>query len=740
MTLMALLLATRLAVGAEGRFWAMLRDGTQVTGDSVNDLNDPERNPTLGDRPLFDAGNSVRVIRDTTRDSQLRGPYVEFANGDVLPGKIVCADGLLAGDQIQPHLVVLPGRAIPLPGRESTDIRVRQSAVKRIAFTPRGHRPYQPGKIFYRDGREATCTNVRWSAGAVRALTHSGVVTAGLDELAELHLPQRDIVSVLIEDGTWPAVQNDELIVSVCTTDGGRFTYPRSMVHAGFDDDRHRKITSIGIQPSWSLDAIRLTDDSIVFRTYRRSDEIPLSLLPVSHVEQRAALHAWPWRRNRNVLGTMLRVGNIAADLGMGTHSHTEITFDLPPCARRFSALVGLDTSAGDGGCVKCTVYRGQVGDRPLFASDFLVGSQQPVPVGPLDVRDAQRLTLVTEFGHKDRPPGTDPLDIRDHVDWLMPWISVDLSAMERRELDLSRWFAPLDGWTADKETSERISVHPWWNHREGRWAMAMAADADKSIADAEPLELTRRVRVALSNAYVHVAAGRDRADSARHFVHLLVDGEPQETTVNGDLSTNAGPGDVNDRVWMLGDHIGKDVTISLRLMPEGDAGTKPAGIVWGSISLRPLIDKLPTDGEPIRPDVPLTSLEPIDAVARGGEKIEIQLGELPDGSPLSVCGYRFPTGFGVRAGASVSYELKPSYRRFVAVLGLADGWKEVGPYEVLLDDEPHWTSTEPRTFGRNTPGLQIDVPIPRGHKTIQLRLQGSESHGAWAAAGFLLE
>jgi hypothetical protein len=119
---------------------------------------------------------------------------------------------------------------------------------------------------------------------------------------------------------------------------------------------------------------------------------------------------------------------------------------------------------------------------------------------------------------------------------------------------------------------------------------------------------------------------------------------------------------------------------------------------------------------------------------------VELRPGKLPDDSPLEILGYPLATGFGVRVGTSITYELDPSYRRFVAVLGLADGWQEIGPYEILLDDEVHWTSSEPRAFGRNTPGCQVDVPIPPGHNTIQLRIQGrGDSSGAWAAAGFML-
>ena len=71
-----------------------------------------------------------------------------------------------------------------------------------------------------------------------------------------------------------------------------------------------------------------------------------------------------------------------------------------------------------------------------------------------------------------------------------------------------------------------------------------------------------------------------------------------------------------------------------------------------------------------------------------------------------------------------------------VVVVGLADSWQPVGPYEILLDGEPHFQTTAPETFGRNTPGQQLDVPLPPGHATITLRVKGPDSQAAWANAG----
>lgn len=735
--LLILLFLPVLTASGSDRYWAMLRDGTQIAGSEIGDLNDPKQKPTLQGTQLFDPGSPVRVVRDMTTESVLRGPYVVFANGDVLPGKVVRSGEIEPNEQVHPHLIVLPEGTLLIPGRESREVRVRQSSVRRIVAVPGRHRSYRPGLIVYRNGSEMTARSMRWLHGSIRALTESGILEVGLYEVAELHFPQRDGSEALLDDATWPGVGPDDLVVCISTASGGRFTYPRSMAQTKFNDGIRTR--NVAIQPVWALDAIRLDDAAIVFRTYRARDELPLSLLPVSNVEYRTALHRWPWQRNRNVLGTTLHAGQISADLGIGMHSHTEITFDLPPHVRQFYVQLGLDSSVGDGGCVRCRIHRDAVSGPQLFHSGYLTGSQEPTKVGPLNIQAAQRLALVTEFGHQGRPAGTDPLDIRDHVDWLMPWVSVDLAAVEEPAFDYAGWFAPLAGWSADDATQQRMSGRTWWNAREGRWVIALTPDAIKNIADAEPITLTRRVPVTLSNAYIYAAAGRDTTDSTFHSVQLLVDGEPHETTLNGDLGTNVGPGSMQDRVWVLGKYIDKEVALSLVVTPQGGGNLKPAGIIWGSAVMRPLIEGLARNEQPIKPDVLLTSLKPTSAIYRGNP-VELLSGKLTDDSPLELFGYPFDTGFGVRSGTSITYELDPSHTRFVAVLGLANGWQEVGPYELLLDDEVHWTSSEPRTFGRNTPGCQIDVPIPSGHRTIQLRIQGSgDSSGAWAAAGFML-
>jgi hypothetical protein len=160
-------------------------------------------------------------------------------------------------------------------------------------------------------------------------------------------------------------------------------------------------------------------------------------------------------------------------------------------------------------------------------------------------------------------------------------------------------------------------------------------------------------------------------------------------------------------------------------------------GLIFRELGPRPLVENLPADGQPTPPDVPLTSLQPLSATAQG-KHLQLKRGKLPDGTPLEIRGWPFEDGFGVPTESEITYRLDPQWQRFVAIIGLADGWQGAGPYSILLDGQLHWECTTPASFSRNSPALQIDVPIPPGHETITLRVQGKDSHAAWACAGFV--
>ena len=62
-------------------------------------------------------------------------------------------------------------------------------------------------------------------------------------------------------------------------------------------------------------------------------------------------------RINRNVLDGPLYSGSQDFGWGFGVQALSQLEFDLPACASAFRAHVGIDRSAGDGGCVRARVY-----------------------------------------------------------------------------------------------------------------------------------------------------------------------------------------------------------------------------------------------------------------------------------------------------------------------------------------------------------------------------------------------
>jgi hypothetical protein len=278
-----------------------------------------------------------------------------------------------------------------------------------------------------------------------------------------------------------------------------------------------------------------------------------------------------------------------------------------------------------------------------------------------------------------------------------------------------------------------RLSLRPFWDQYQKQWTVAMSIER----GDPAAFELTRRLQVDLTNAVLPVAAANENRGRTRHAIYVKVDGDKVDTSMNGVLHTRpTRKNEPEGREWSLGAFREKNVQLSVMIEPLKPSGD-PVGLIWQSLGPRPLVENLPAGGQPITPDVPLTSLAPLSALCQG-RPLQLLSGKLTDGSPLEIRGWRFDEGYGVPTGSEITYRLDPHFRRLVAILGLAGGWQGAGPYSILVDGRPHWECSTPASFSRHSPALQIDVPIPTGHKTITLRVGGEDSHAAWACAGFV--
>ena len=125
-----------------------------------------------------------------------------------------------------------------------------------------------------------------------------------------------------------------------------------------------------------------------------------------------------------------MRSDQQASGWGIGVHANNTLEFELPLFVRSFQARIGLDESAGTGGCVRVRVLANDLAGQVLYESPFLIGSQKVIDIGPIDLpgpTDGRRLLiLVTDQAHQGRPKGADPLDIRDELNWIDPVLGLD--------------------------------------------------------------------------------------------------------------------------------------------------------------------------------------------------------------------------------------------------------------------------------------------------------------------------
>src|SRR5262249_6795956 len=153
--------------------------------------------PSFAGQPLFAAKNPVRTIRDTTlARSTLSERYIEFRNGDRLPGRVIThvdAGGELGGPAhllgTPAHLIIDADRHLALPELLLCDrVRVLPTCVAGIVNGRLAGRDPLPHTVeLAHGGREAFRAH-KWRSGSLELLTDAGIVHPPLDELVAIDL------------------------------------------------------------------------------------------------------------------------------------------------------------------------------------------------------------------------------------------------------------------------------------------------------------------------------------------------------------------------------------------------------------------------------------------------------------------------------------------------------------------------------------------------------------------------
>jgi len=169
---------------------------------------------------------------------------------------------------------------------------------------------------------------------------------------------------------------------------------------AGIEADSLRLRLSMGTVlslPIEQMSEIRFRSDRVLFLS---------DLTPAKYEFEPFGATRWPYRVNRSVANRPIRTGGQSFDRGIGVHSRSVLTYDVPQGFRQLAATIGIDDAVGSQGNV---VFRVLADGKEVFSSGPVTGRDAPRPL-LASVGGARQIQLVVEYG--------DDLDIGDQADW----------------------------------------------------------------------------------------------------------------------------------------------------------------------------------------------------------------------------------------------------------------------------------------------------------------------------------
>jgi len=190
------------ALGQQGRYTAVLGDGRRVTGDKLTGWHAPGGTVRLDNAVIQKSGQALLWMRDSKlqpwqpTDEDQRHGYIEFVGGDRIVGRIVGgeAESHADGVYVPAHVVIRPASTKRLftHGDSVEYVRVLPGSIRRVVFRSGLRYRFQPGTVFFLDGRRVSFDRIRWREGSVLLLLKDGTRTAELLNIAEIHMPHTD--------------------------------------------------------------------------------------------------------------------------------------------------------------------------------------------------------------------------------------------------------------------------------------------------------------------------------------------------------------------------------------------------------------------------------------------------------------------------------------------------------------------------------------------------------------------
>jgi hypothetical protein len=574
------------ASAEEPAFTASFSDGFYVTDAKLVDWQNSGSQPRLNDRPLF-AGQGVRWVQNQSLQTPiLPDSFVEMVGGDRFPGRVLeYSDGTASYDErLAAHLIVKPEIGVDYPDQIARSVvRVLASALRRVVWQRRGSDRYQPGTLFYVDGRQTPFRTLRWSSDAVLVLLEDGSRRVPFSEIAEVHLPRRDAwdayydaLAVLTPDCTARLMRVETVSGLVALVSLDRF---QARAVSGDSSGWYHML-----QPAWSLDPLWVKHSTIAWRRFFQPQQVALSMIePESAVQHSTFSGGRPWQVDRSVAGTPLHSAGKTFGWGWGVHAYIELAFPVPATASSFRTLVGLDNAAGRGGCAVARAYFNradpqQPSQTPLFQTPTMIGAAEVHDSGPLSVpyEGNTKLILVADSSPANPPAGADPFDIRDMVNWLEPAFDLDLEKLKaevgkRLPDSLPAW----QGWTVDLASGARLQVTHRWDASDGR-NQQYRTDA---LAQGAALRLRRRIKPGPLQNYLLLSLARNPDGTQPSRAEIQIDGN---TVGEIDVPERRGESRPEVQAVSLKPYQGREVELTIIHKPSGDK----SAVQWRSLEL----------------------------------------------------------------------------------------------------------------------------------------------------------
>ncbi|MDP6542462.1 MAG: NPCBM/NEW2 domain-containing protein [Phycisphaerae bacterium] len=361
------------------------------------------------------------------------------------------------------------------------------------------------------------------------------------------------------------------------------------------------------VQPVWSLDPLW-----VPFRSIRMRWSFAPARVPLCRIQPAAKLNPpfLPARTNRGFAGGPLRSGGDEYAWGFAVHAYSELRFPLPSFASAFRSRVGLDRIVGIGGCARARVYVGSTSGKPAYESPLLVGSKKTVDTGSVALKfpptAPRRLVLQADPVQRGSPPGADPLNIRDKLDWLDPRIKLDTSALQEQ---VRRRVGPV------------LAASPGWSIRaDRRGACTWTSRLDKADTPggrrfwtmlqtgAQPLSLRREMTIAPADKWLAVHLGLPSSAAPRSDTVTLRAGgrqvHPRKVPIRQAWQGRPAP-----LLFGLQEYQGKKITLEL----TQPAGGKP--LHWHAVGISSI------------PPAAYRLVDIMEFVGKGDTKVSRELG-----------------------------------------------------------------------------------------------------------------